>query len=55
MTTNAAELFRIQHERGAIAAGQWADIVATPENPLEDIQALQSVHFVMKNGQVVKH
>jgi imidazolonepropionase-like amidohydrolase len=55
MTTNAAELFQIQHERGAIAVGQWADLVATPENPLEDIQALQNVHFVMKNGQVVKH
>jgi len=31
MTTNAAELLKIQNERGAIAAGQWADIIATPE------------------------
>jgi imidazolonepropionase-like amidohydrolase len=55
MTTNAAELFRIQHERGAIAAGQFADIVATRGNPLDDIQELRSIHFVMKEGTVVRN
>jgi imidazolonepropionase-like amidohydrolase len=54
MTTNAAELFRIQDERGAITAGQYADIVATPTNPLEDIQALRNIEFVMKEGEVVR-
>lgn len=54
MTTNAAELFRMQNVRGAVAPGQAADIIATPENPLEKIQALRKVHFVMKDGQVVK-
>ena len=32
-----------------------ADIIATPENPLENIQALRNVHFVMKDGKVVRH
>lgn len=54
MTTNAAELLRIEKERGAIAAGLAADIIATPQNPLEDIQALRKVHFVMKDGKVIK-
>ena len=54
MTTNCAELFGIQKERGAIATGQYADIIATAANPLQDIQALQNVVFVMKEGHVVK-
>lgn len=54
MTTNAAELFGWQGQRGAIAAGQAADIIAAPENPLANIQALRKVSFVMKDGVVVK-
>jgi len=54
MTTNAAELLDIQKERGALAAGQAADIIATPANPLDDIQALRRVHFVMKDGKVIR-
>lgn len=55
LTTNAAELLRLQDVRGAIAPGQAADIIATTGNPLEDIQALRQVHFVMKDGKVIKH
>ncbi|MBI3662365.1 MAG: amidohydrolase family protein [Acidobacteria bacterium] len=54
MTTNAAELFGWKGQRGAIAAGEAADIIATPSNPLENIQALRKVQFVMKDGKVVK-
>ncbi len=54
MTTNCADLLGITKERGAIAAGQYADIVATAANPLQDIQALRNVVFVMKEGHVVK-
>jgi len=32
----------------------FADIIATPENPLDNIQTLKKVSFVMKNGKVVK-
>ncbi|MCH7754291.1 amidohydrolase family protein, partial [candidate division KSB1 bacterium] len=55
MTTNAAELLAVQKERGAIAPGQFADIIATPENPLENIETLKKVHFVLKEGSVIKH
>jgi imidazolonepropionase-like amidohydrolase len=54
MTTNVAELFQWKGKRGAIAAGEAADIIATPANPLENIQALHKVQFVMKDGKVVK-
>jgi imidazolonepropionase-like amidohydrolase len=55
MTTNAAELLRIQKDRGAISAGLFADIIAMPANPLEDTEALRKVDFVMKNGAVVRN
>ena len=54
MTTNAAALFRMKDVPGAIAKGWAADIIATPENPLQNIQALKKVAFVMKAGKVIK-
>jgi imidazolonepropionase-like amidohydrolase len=54
MTTNCAELFRIQKERGAIATGLYADIVAMPENPLENAESIRKINFVMKNGAVIR-
>jgi imidazolonepropionase-like amidohydrolase len=54
MTTNAARLLGVEQTRGAIAAGQFADIVATPENPLDNVSTLKRVSFVMKNGRVFK-
>ena len=37
---------------GVVAPGAYADIVAVSNDPLHDIKALESVPFVMKNGQV---
>ena len=55
MIPNAARLLGVDKVRGAIAPGQFADIIATPENPLENISTLKKVSFVMKNGKVVKN
>jgi imidazolonepropionase-like amidohydrolase len=55
MTTNAAQLVGVQKQRGSIKPGMFADIIATPENPLDNIQTLKKVSFVMKNGKVVKN
>jgi imidazolonepropionase-like amidohydrolase len=55
MTTTPARLLGVEAARGAIRPGMNADIIATPGNPLEDINTLKSVSFVMKNGAVVKH
>lgn len=54
MTTNCSELLGIEKERGAIREGLAADIIATPTDPLKDIQALRAVGFVMKDGKIVK-
>jgi imidazolonepropionase-like amidohydrolase len=53
MTTNAAELLRINRQRGAIAPGLAADIIAMPGNPPDDIESLRKVNFVMKDGKIV--
>jgi imidazolonepropionase-like amidohydrolase len=54
MTTNAARLFGVEKDRGAIRPGFHADIIAMPANPLDDVAALKAVNFVMKNGQVIR-
>jgi imidazolonepropionase-like amidohydrolase len=54
MTTNAARLLGVDKQRGAIKAGLAADIIATPENPLDNIQTLKQVSFVMKGGKVFR-
>ncbi len=55
MTINAARLLGVDQQRGAIQPGLAADIVAAPENPLDDIQAVRKVSFVMKNGSIFKN
>ena len=52
-TVNAADLLGVS-DRGNIAPGLLADIVAVPGNPLENIRVLENVQFVMKGGQVYK-
>jgi imidazolonepropionase-like amidohydrolase len=54
MTVDAAELLRINKARGSIAAGLSADLVAMPANPLDDIENLRRIDFVMKDGKVVR-
>jgi imidazolonepropionase-like amidohydrolase len=54
MTSDAAELLRLQGERGRLAVGMAADIVAMPTDPLQDIESLRHIDFVMKNGRIVR-
>jgi imidazolonepropionase-like amidohydrolase len=54
MTVDAAELLRVDKVRGAVAAGLSADLVAMPANPLDDIESLRRIDFVMKDGKVVR-
>jgi imidazolonepropionase-like amidohydrolase len=42
------ELLQLMEEKDTV-------IVATPENPLKDLQALRKVMFVMKNGKVFRY
>jgi imidazolonepropionase-like amidohydrolase len=55
MVPSAARLLGVDKERGAIRPQMAADLIAMPGNPLQDINALKHVSFVMKNGRVVKN
>jgi len=39
---------------GELKPGYYADVVAVPGNPLEDITVVERVSFVMKGGVVVR-
>ena len=53
-TYHASILLGEQEILGSISEGKLADIIAVSGNPLENITVLESVDFVMKNGNVVK-
>ena len=52
-TVYAAELLGVD-DRGVLAEGKRADIVAVDGNPLQDISTMENVRFVMKQGRVFK-
>lgn len=49
-----AQILGEEANMGSIEKGKYADIIATDENPLQNIKTLQNVIFVMKDGIVVK-
>jgi imidazolonepropionase-like amidohydrolase len=54
MTTNGYQVCDIADKRGPIKVGLPADLIAMRGNPLQDIDALRDVPFVMKDGLVFK-
>jgi len=53
-TVYASDLLKVSDELGSIAVGKYADIIAVDGNPLEDIDVLNEVKWIMKNGKVEK-
>jgi imidazolonepropionase-like amidohydrolase len=53
-TIHAAELIGWPDSVGAIVPGRYADIIAIDGNPLDEVQLLEDVGFVMKGGKVFK-
>ncbi len=52
-TVNSAELLQVT-DRGRLAPGLLADIIAVPGDPTKDITMTELVSFVMKDGRVYK-
>jgi imidazolonepropionase-like amidohydrolase len=51
---NGAKLLGWEGQIGELKPGYFADIIAVPGNPLEDITAVERVSFVMKDGAIVR-
>jgi imidazolonepropionase-like amidohydrolase len=52
-TTVSADLIGVS-DRGALAPGLLADVIAVPGDPLSDITVTERVSFVMKGGIVYR-
>ncbi len=53
-TINAADLLGVD-DRGELADGKLADIIAVDGNPLDNISSMENVRFVMKHGEIYKN
>jgi imidazolonepropionase-like amidohydrolase len=53
-TSSAADLIDRAQDVGTLQAGKYADLIAVTANPLEHVEALEHVAFVMKGGKVYK-
>jgi imidazolonepropionase-like amidohydrolase len=54
MTVNGYKVCDIYDRRGPLKVGLPADLIAMRGNPLENIDALREMPFVMKDGLVFK-
>ena len=54
MTVTGYKVSETLDKRGLIRPGLAADLIAVTGNPLENIDALRNVRFVLKNGMVFK-
>lgn len=52
---NGSKVLGWSGQIGALKPGYFADIIAVPGDPLQDISLLQKVAFVMKGGVVYRH
>ena len=51
---NGAKLLGWQGQIGMLKPGYFADVIAVPGDPLQDISVLKKVSFVMKGGVVYR-
>jgi imidazolonepropionase-like amidohydrolase len=53
-TVRAADLLGKRGELGVVAPGAYADLIAVAGDPLKDVNILEDVQFVMKDGVVFR-
>lgn len=51
-TINAAKLIGVEDQLGTLEEGKYADLIAVPLDPMDNVEAYQFVDFVMKGGAV---
>ncbi|MEZ4803233.1 MAG: amidohydrolase family protein [Gelidibacter sp.] len=54
-TITPAIILKMEQEIGQIDAGFFADIIATDDDPTENIKTMENVTFVMKEGTIYKN
>ena len=54
-TIDTAKLLKIDDSLGSIEVGKIADLVAVNGDPIKDINVMESINFVMKEGEVIIH
>lgn len=52
--TGTAAALLLRNDIGILSPGRYADIIAMPGDPFQDISVTEQVDFVMKGGSVVK-
>jgi imidazolonepropionase-like amidohydrolase len=53
-TSSAADLIGRSADVGSLEAGKYADLIAVTSSPLDKVETLEHVSFVMKGGKVYK-
>ena len=53
-TSSAADLIDRATDLGSLQTGKFADLIAVTSNPLDKVEVLEHVSFVMKGGKVYK-
>ena len=54
MTITGYKISETEDSRGPIKKGFFADMIAVPGDPLQNLDTLKQVQFVMKDGTVFK-
>jgi imidazolonepropionase-like amidohydrolase len=54
-TRNAADLIGRASDVGVLSPGHYADLIALKEDPLQRVEVLEHVPFVMKGGAIAKN
>jgi imidazolonepropionase-like amidohydrolase len=54
-TSRAAEMLDMKGDIGVLAAGAYAEVIAVAGDPLQNVDELEHVRFVMHNGSVFKN
>ena len=53
-TVHAADLIGRSSDVGELTPGHFADLIAVPADPLQHVESLEHVAFVMKGGAIVR-